>query len=397
MINFPKILFNKWSGKLEAILLAITIFLTTLTLIFAYIAYTERKKRERALATLRLSRPREEKIGQKIDGTKLLARSLNLIHEGIVVMDPYGRIIFTNRFARELLDIHPEDKEKFFYQAIKNFDIISIINESFNEKYRVWQEKKIKDKYVQVIFGSDMDEKVLLLIDLTPIKKYENLKKDFIANVSHELKTPVAAMKLSLETLEEECKDKPEAEKFLRKAIDRVNYMEQLIEDLITLSMLESVNFPVKIVGIKLRSFVERIVHDLSELAEKKGVKVEINIPEDVRIKADEKMFHAIMKNLIDNAIKYNRENGSVIVGFRELTREVEIHVCDTGSGIPKSHIPFIFERFYRVERSRSRKLGGTGLGLSIVKLAIERLRGKVEVESEEGKGTCFKIYLPKS
>ena len=397
MINFPKILFNKRSGKLEAILLAITIFLTTLTLIFAYIAYTERKKRERALATLRLNRPKEEKISQKIDNTKLLARALSLIREGIVVMDPYGRIIFTNKFARELLDIHPEDIGKFFYQAIRNFDVISMINESFNEKYRAWQEKKIKDKYVQIIFGSDMDEKVLLLIDLTPIKKYENLKKDFIANVSHELKTPVAAMKLSLETLEEECRDKPEAEKFLRKAIERVNYMEQLIEDLITLSMLESVNFPVKIVEIKLKPFVERVVHDLSEFAEKKEVKIEIEIPEEALIKADEKIFHAIMKNLIDNAIKYNREGGNVVVGFRDLTREVEIYVCDTGPGIPKSHIPFIFERFYRVERSRSRKLGGTGLGLSIVKLAIERLRGKVEVESEEGKGTCFKIYLPKS
>ena len=397
MINFPKILFNKRSGKLEAILLAITIFLTTLTLIFAYIAYTERKKRERALATLGLNRPKEEKISQKIDNTKLLARALSLIREGIVVMDPYGRIIFTNKFARELLDIHPEDIGKFFYQAIRNFDVISMINESFNEKYRAWQEKKIKDKYVQIIFGSDMDEKVLLLIDLTPIKKYENLKKDFIANVSHELKTPVAAMKLSLETLEEECRDKPEAEKFLRKAIERVNYMEQLIEDLITLSMLESVNFPVKIVEIKLKPFVERVVHDLSEFAEKKEVKIEIDIPEEALIKADEKIFHAIMKNLIDNAIKYNREGGNVVVGFRDLTREVEIYVCDTGPGIPKSHIPFIFERFYRVERSRSRKLGGTGLGLSIVKLAIERLRGKVEVESEEGKGTCFKIYLPKS
>ena len=397
MINFPKILFNKRSGKLEAILLAITIFLTTLTLIFAYIAYTERKKRERALATLRLNRPREEKLSQKIDNTKLLAGALSLIREGIVVMDPYGRIIFTNKFARELLDIHPEDIGKFFYQAIRNFDVISMINESFNEKYRAWQEKKIKDKYVQIIFGSDMDEKVLLLIDLTPIKKYENLKKDFIANVSHELKTPVAAMKLSLETLEEECRDKPEAEKFLRKAIERVNYMEQLIEDLITLSMLESVNFPVKIVEIKLKPFVERVVHDLSEFAEKKEVTVEIDIPEEALIEADEKIFHAIMKNLIDNAIKYNREGGNVVVGFRDLTREVEIYVCDTGPGIPKSHIPFIFERFYRVERSRSRKLGGTGLGLSIVKLAVERLRGKVEVESEEGKGTCFRIYLPKS
>ncbi len=396
MINFPKVLF-KWSGKLEAILLAITIFLTTLTLIFAYIAYTERKKRERALATLRLSRPKEKKIGQKIDNTKLLARALSLIHEGIVVMDPYGRIIFTNKFARELLDIHPEDIGKFFYQAIKNFDVISMINESFNEKYRAWQEKKIKDKYVQVIFGSDMDEKVLLLIDLTPIKKYENLKKDFIANVSHELKTPVAAMKLSLETLEEECRDKPEAEKFLRKAIERVNYMEQLIEDLITLSMLESANFPVRKTKIKLKPFVERVVHDLSEFVEKKGITVKIDIPEEAWINVDEKMFHAIMKNLIDNAIKYNREGGNVVIGFRDLTREVEIYVCDTGPGIPKSHIPFIFERFYRVERSRSRKLGGTGLGLSIVKLAIERLRGKVEVESEVGKGTCFKIYLPKS
>ncbi|GAB6076887.1 sensor histidine kinase [Desulfurobacterium crinifex] len=382
---------------MEAILLAITIFLTTLTLIFAYIAYTERKKRERALATLRLSRPKEKKIGQKIDNTKLLARALSLIHEGIVVMDPYGRIIFTNKFARELLDIHPEDIGKFFYQAIKNFDVISMINESFNEKYRAWQEKKIKDKYVQVIFGSDMDEKVLLLIDLTPIKKYENLKKDFIANVSHELKTPVAAMKLSLETLEEECRDKPEAEKFLRKAIERVNYMEQLIEDLITLSMLESANFPVRKTKIKLKPFVERVVHDLSEFVEKKGITVKIDIPEEAWINVDEKMFHAIMKNLIDNAIKYNREGGNVVIGFRDLTREVEIYVCDTGPGIPKSHIPFIFERFYRVERSRSRKLGGTGLGLSIVKLAIERLRGKVEVESEVGKGTCFKIYLPKS
>jgi len=397
MINFLKILFNKWSSKLEAILLAITIFLTTLTLIFAYIAYTERKKRERALATLRLNRPKEEKLSQKIDNTKLLARALSLIREGIVVMDPYGRIIFTNKFARELLDIHPEDVGKFFYQAIRNFDVISMINESFNEKYRAWQEKKIKDKYVQIIFGADMDEKVLLLIDLTPIKKYENLKKDFIANVSHELKTPVAAMKLSLETLEEECRDKPEAEKFLRKAIERVNYMEQLIEDLITLSMLESVNFPVRIVEIKLKPFVERVVRDLSEFAEKKEVKIEIDIPEEALIKADEKIFHAIMKNLIDNAIKYNREGGNVVVGFRDLTREVEIYVCDTGPGIPKSHIPFIFERFYRVERSRSRKLGGTGLGLSIVKLAIERLRGKVEVASKEGKGTCFRIYLPKS
>jgi len=379
---------------LETVLIAVSLFLLTLTFVFAYIAFNERKKRERALFSLR--QIKHKKTEQKPDRTKLLSRALNLLREGIVVMDPYGRVIFTNRFARELLDINPEDMGKFFYQAIKNFDIVSMVNESFNEKYRAWQEKKIKDRYVQIIFGSDMDEKVLLLIDLTPMKKYENLKKDFIANVSHELKTPLAAMKLSLETLEEECKNNPSASKFLKKAMERVRYMNQLIEDLITLSMLESVNFQMRPVEIELLPFTKRIVSDLSEFAEKKGVTVNLDIPESAVVLADEKMFHAILKNLIDNAIKYNREKGTVNVSYRELKNEVEISVCDTGIGIPRSHIPFIFERFYRVDRSRSRKLGGTGLGLSIVKLAVEKLNGKVEVESEEGKGTCFRIYLPK-
>jgi two-component system phosphate regulon sensor histidine kinase PhoR len=379
---------------LETVLIAISLFLLTLTVVFASIAIGERRKRERLLLSLR--QLKHKKADQKPDSTKLLSRALNLLKEGIVVMDPYGRIIFTNRFARELLDINPEDMGKFFYQAIKNFDIVSMINESFNEKYRAWQEKKIKDRYVQIIFGSDMDEKVLLLIDLTAMKKYENLKKDFIANVSHELKTPLAAMKLSLETLEEECKDNPSAGKFLKKAMERVKYMNQLIEDLITLSMLESVNFQMRPVEIKLLPFTKRIVSDLSEFAEKKGVTINLDIPEDAVLFVDEKMFHAILKNLIDNAIKYNKENGRVNISYRELRNEVEISVCDTGIGIPRSHIPFIFERFYRVDRSRSRKLGGTGLGLSIVKLAVEKLNGKVEVESEEGEGTCFRIYLPK-
>jgi two-component system phosphate regulon sensor histidine kinase PhoR len=380
---------------LNTVLIAVSLFLFTLTLTFAYIAFREKEKRKKTIYSLRQARRRRS--DRKTDSTKLLSRALNLLREGIVVMDPYGRIIFTNRFARELLDISPEDRGKFFYQAIKDFDIVSMINESFNEEYRAWQEKKIKDKYIQPIFASDMDEKVLLLMDLTAMKKYENLKKDFIANVSHELKTPLAAMKLSLETLEEECKDKATASKFLKKAMERVRYMNQLIEDLITLSMLESVNFQMRPVRIELLPFTRKIVSDLSEFAEKKGVTVKVDIPEDAELFVDEKMLHAILKNLIDNAIKYNKENGIVNVSYRELKNEVEISVCDTGIGIPKSHIPFIFERFYRVDRSRSRRLGGTGLGLSIVKLAVEKLDGKVEVESKEGEGTCFRIYLPKN
>lgn len=379
---------------MNRLLIALLIFLFLLLLVFISVALNERKKREKLLRRLR-ERSKENKQ-PPIDRSKLLARALSLIKEGIVIMDPYGRIVFTNRFARELLGIDEKDIGKFFYQAIKDFDIVSMINEAFNDSYRVWQEKKIKDSYVQVIFGSDMDEKVLLLIDQTPIKKYEALKKDFIANASHELKTPLAAMKISLETLEETCRENPKALKYISKALERVNYMEQLIEDLITLSLLESTNLTLKLNRVKVLPLIKEIISNVSELLSQKKIQLSIKVPENAEVCADEKLLHAILKNLIDNAIKYNKEGGKIELSFRQLKNEDEIKICDTGYGIPKSHLPFIFERFYRVERSRSRKSGGTGLGLSIVKLATEKLGGKVEVESKEGKGTCFSIYIPR-
>jgi len=393
MINFQNYFF-KGELSVEGFHLGLILFLSGLAVVLGYIAFKEKRRALKLLSQLKEERRRES--SPKPDRLKLLARALSLIREGIVIMDPYGRIVFTNRFARELLDIDEDATGKFFYQAIKNFDIVSLINEAFNEKYRVWQEKKIKDNYVQIIFGSDMDEKVLLLIDLTPMKKYENLKKDFIANVSHELKTPLAAMKLSLETLEEECKGNQRALTFLNRALERASHMEQLIEDLITLSQLESVKVKVKFEKLALLPLIKEILKGLSDFVVKKGIKIDIQVPEEAKVYADRKMLYAVLKNLIDNAIKYNREGGKVVISFRELPAEKEISVCDTGYGIPKSHIPFIFERFYRVERSRSRKSGGTGLGLSIVKLAVDRMGGKVEVESEENKGTCFKVYLPK-
>ncbi len=379
---------------MKGLFLGIFLFLLGLVVVFGLIALKERRRALKLLSELR--KEKRAKQEKPRDPSKLLGRALSLIREGIVIMDPYGRVVFTNRFARELLDIKKEDLGKPFYQAIKNFDVVSLINEAFSEKYRVWKEKKLKDRYVQIIFGSDMDEKVLLFIDLTPMKKYENLKKDFIANVSHELKTPLSAMKLSLETLEEECKENQKAQLFISKAVERVSYMEQLIEDLITLSQLESVNFQVKFESLKLLPLVKEVLSALSDFIVKKGITVEIEVPEKAQVCADVKMLFAVLKNLIDNAIKYNREEGKVKISYREHLNEFEIEVCDTGIGIPKSHIPFIFERFYRVERSRSRKSGGTGLGLSIVKLAVDKMGGKVEVESKEGEGTCFKVFLPK-
>jgi len=318
MINFHNYFF-KGELSVEGFHLGLILFLTGLVAVLGYIAFKEKRRALKLLKELREEKKR--KSSPKPDRLKLLARALSLIREGIVIMDPYGRIVFTNRFARQLLDIDEDATGKFFYQAIKNFDIVSLINEAFNEKYRVWQEKKIKDKYVQIIFGSDMDEKVLLLIDLTPMKKYENLKKDFIANVSHELKTPLAAMKLSLETLEEECRGNSRALTFLNRALERAKHMEQLIEDLITLSQLESVKVKVNFEELALLPLVREILKGLSDFILKKKIKVDIQIPEKATVYADRKMLYAVLKNLIDNAIKYNREGGKVVVGFRESSR----------------------------------------------------------------------------
>lgn len=340
---------------------------------------------------------KELKDKQSKDNIHLLSQALNLLNEGLVIMSPSGKLIYTNRFARELLDINKEDyKGKYFYQAISDLDVITFINENFNKDYNVWESKKIKNRYIQLVFASDVDEKVLLLRDLTQIKKYENLKKDFIANVSHELKTPVATLKVLMETLEDECDENETAKEFIKKAQDRIAYMEQLIQDLITLTMLETskgILFENK--KINLSKLVSKIVEETSVIAKQRKISVISYLPEDLEVKGDERLFYFIFKNLIDNAVKYNHEGGKVEIKYSTLPKEQVISVCDTGPGIPKSHLPFIFERFYRVDKSRSRKLGGTGLGLSIVKLAVEKLNGKVDVESEVGKGTCFKVYLP--
>jgi two-component system phosphate regulon sensor histidine kinase PhoR len=335
-------------------------------------------------------------ISQVKEKTRLLSQALNLLNGGLVIMDPYGRLVYANRFARTLLGIEDNYLGKFYHQAISDLDVISFINSNFNSKYRLWENKKIKDRFVQIIFASDMDEKALLIHDLTQIKKYENLKRDFIANVSHEFKTPVATLKLLMETLEDECRGDEHAESFIKKAMDRVKYMEQLIQDLITLSMLEtSKGVMLNMEYFKLKEFFDGILEEVEFLAKQKGISLENMVDDKVEVKSDRKLLYIVFKNLVDNAIKYNNLNGKVVIEYSKLPKDHVISVCDTGSGIPKSHLPFIFERFYRVDRSRSRKLGGTGLGLSIVKLAVERVEGKVIVESKEGEGTCFKVFIP--
>jgi len=404
MINFLSIFLKSMRVNLLVSLLVILNLILLVLLTFYLLRFREFKQRIQEVVEANskdidgLVGAIKDKlsISQVKEKTRLLSQALNLLNEGLVIMDPYGRLVYANRFARTLLGIEDNYHGKFYHQAISDLDVISFINSNFNSKYRLWENKKIKDRFVQIIFASNMDEKALLIHDLTQIKKYENLKRDFIANVSHEFKTPVATLKLLMETLEDECRGDEHAESFIKKAMNRVKYMEQLIQDLITLSMLEtSKGVMLNMEYFKLKEFFDGILEEVEFLAKQKGISLENMIDDKVEVKSDRKLLYIVFRNLVDNAIKYNNMNGKVVIEYSKFPKDHVISVCDTGPGIPKSHLPFIFERFYRVDRSRSRKLGGTGLGLSIVKLAVERVEGKVIVESKEGEGTCFRVLIP--
>ena len=221
-------------------------------------------------------------------------------------------------------------------------------------------------------------------------------RREFVANVSHELRTPLSMIKGYVETLIDGAKDKPEvATKFLQtieKHADRLTY---LIEDLLTISRLESGQLVMNLQRADLHGIAEHVVTDLGDRAVAKQVKLLNQVPVGLAAQADGERLRQVLFNLVDNAIKYGRTDGNVVIGGRKAEQpEVELWVRDDGPGIPPEAQPRVFERFYRVDKARSRDDGGTGLGLAIVKHIVQSHGGEVWVESEPGQGATFHFTL---
>ena len=255
-------------------------------------------------------------------------------------------------------------------------------------------ELEYKGHFFKVQTFEEEGKRVFLLEDITPLKTYQRAKKDFVANVSHELKTPISVIASISETLFYEEED-PVKRRFLERILKRSKEMEALVQDLLILAALESKEGKVIWEEVDLHRLVEEVFQNLKEVAEGKKVSLLNGVPENTLCTCDEHKLFILLKNLVENAIKYNREGGKVWVKTYTKGGYRVIEVSDTGIGIPKKHLPLIFERFYRVDKSRSREIRGTGLGLSIVKHIALIHGGKVEVESEEGKGSSFKVYIP--
>jgi two-component system phosphate regulon sensor histidine kinase PhoR len=240
---------------------------------------------------------------------------------------------------------------------------------------------------------------VIVLSDMTRIHRLENLRRDFVANVSHELKTPVTSIQGFVEALMDGGPDDPEqGQRYLGIIAKHAERLNAIIDDLLSLSRLEegAERRAILFEDVELKPALEAAVELAGIRAEQKHIKIQLSCDESISAKINAPLLEQAIVNLVDNAVKYSDEGTTVSIEVSQEDKEIAISVKDTGCGIPQEHLARIFERFYVVDKSRSRKLGGTGLGLAIVKHITLVHGGHVGVESAPGEGTTFTIHLPR-
>ncbi|MEK7728692.1 MAG: ATP-binding protein [candidate division KSB1 bacterium] len=233
--------------------------------------------------------------------------------------------------------------------------------------------------------------------DVKQMRKLQNMRSQFLGNVSHELGTPIFAVQGYLETLlDGKVKDEKLQKAFIEKAFRQTQRLNNLLTDLIDISRIETGDMKMSIRYFELEEWLTKQVADLQATAQHHGITLHSLPGAPVNVLGDRERLAQVLNNLVENAIKYNTPNGRVEVGYKDFVEEVEIYVSDTGRGIPEEHLSRIFERFYRVDKERSRAVGGTGLGLAIVKHILEAHEGQVHVRSQVGKGSTFSFRLKK-
>jgi len=329
----------------------------------------------------------------------------NSMLEGLLLLDRSRKIYLVNRAFKNLFGLKTELRGKTIVEALRLHELDELIQRVEAEQQVLDYEIKLPDlneRWLQVNAAvitnaaGERDGTILVFRDLTRLKQLERAREEFVANVSHELRTPLSLIKGYVETLLDGARDNPEvAERFLKIIERNANRLDLLIQDLLTISALESEKIKLNLQPVVLRALAEKVFTDLHAKAENKNVELVNDVPE-LTANGDVNRLDQVLANLVDNAIKYGRAEGRVTVGGKKLDDgKVEIFVRDDGPGIPPEAINRVFERFYRVDKARSRDQGGTGLGLSIVKHIVQAHGGEVRVESELGKGATFFFTVP--
>jgi len=328
----------------------------------------------------------------------------NSMLEGLLLLDRNRRIYLANRAFKNLFGIKTELRGKTVMEALRVHELAELVErvegtgQVFDYELKL---PELSERWLQVNAAAisnsagEREGTILVFHDLTQLKQLERTREEFVANVSHELRTPLSLIKGYVETLLDGARNNPEvAERFL-KIIERNAYrLDLLIQDLLTISALESGRVKMNLQAVALHPLVEKVLGDLKPPADNKSVTLVNQLPE-LTVAADAGRLEQVLANLVDNAIKYGRTQGTVTVGGKTENGMIEVFVQDDGPGIPPESLDRVFERFYRVDKARSREQGGTGLGLSIVKHIVQSHGGKVWVETELGKGAKFFFTLP--
>ncbi len=327
-----------------------------------------------------------------------------LLHmtDGIIAFDMEGKIIHINPAAKSLLGLNDKDNtfEKIFKKLNMDINIEKIVyleNWTSSE-----QRKNIENKYVNMLFAPFQDENdmpagvITVIQDITEHVKLDNMRKEFVADVSHELKTPITSIMGYADTLIEGEYDDETRSKFLSVISTEARRMARLVTDLLTLSRYDNKKVETDVTSFDLGDLVKRCLEKLKFEIEKKGHNVECFVTASVPpIMADKYGIERVVLNILSNAIKYTPDNGTIKVYVGFVYNDAYIKVIDNGIGIPESDLTRIFERFYRVDKARSRELGGTGLGLSIAKEILDKNKGSIDIKSKVGKGTEVVIRIP--
>ncbi|MBD0316329.1 MAG: HAMP domain-containing protein [Nitrospiraceae bacterium] len=348
------------------------------------------------------------------DRAQLLAMLTSMV-EGVLVLDYRGHVLQVNPALERMFGVSRTEargrpcSDVFRHQRLNDL-VAAILTTRVNQEDEIVLAATARSLHIQasVAGGERANEACAVLVfhDITELRRLENIRKDFVANVSHELRTPLTSIKGYVEALLDGAKDDPEAlDRFLAIILTQSDRLNLIIEDLLELSKIESGLVSFKRDPMDLRTVVDRTLSVIRPIAAKKGHRLVTVVNDDLpALAGDEDRFVQVLTNLMDNAVKYTPEQGTITVAARRVVPEaglaaggpfVEVTVSDTGIGIPDQDRPRVFERFYRVDKARSRELGGTGLGLAIVKHIVEGHGGQVWVEGNHPRGSRFVVRLP--
>lgn len=327
---------------------------------------------------------------------------LSTMAEGVLVLDKNAYVIRVNR---ALENIFMQRENKLLYRPLQdisnNRDIISLVCEILNKGKEIFQEVTFPTRQLYRVHGAPIKDQfgsiqgaVIIFYDVTEVRDFAQIRSEFVGNVSHELRTPLTSIKGFVETLLDGAMENSAiCRRFLTIIDTESDRLKRLIDDLLTLSSLESNEKILRLEPVCIARSMRNVMNILGPQISEKNLQVEYTYPRTLSyIKADEDLLNQVLINLLDNAVKYTPRGGKIIIKSGRIESRVVTTFTDTGMGIPQESLNRVFERFYRVDKARSRSQGGTGLGLSIVKHIVESHGGEVFVNSEIGKGSTFGI-----